>query len=345
MIGPKHFYQILFPSLLLVVFVSCTPLKNLSSRRNLTVVFYNVENLFDTENQQGKNDGDFTPEGQKQWDDTRYRKKLEDLARAIAEINRADLPEIIGLSEVENEKVVMELAKTGLLQKGGYNIVHHESPDLRGIDCALIYRPDEFKVLDHFAIRVVREDNPRFRTRDILYVKGQTRNREEFHIFINHWPSRIGGVEETRHLRMAAAGMLKTKIDSVMVVSPDAHIIVMGDMNDEPDNESLKDVLGALPPGSQEPYLVNLMFPAFSEGEGTYYYRGKWNMLDNLVVSPGLLGNRGFRCRDGRGFIYRSDWMEQPDRNGVRLPYRTYSGQKYMGGVSDHFPVYFRLRR
>jgi predicted extracellular nuclease len=339
------FYRNFLPFLLLVVFGSCAPLKNLTPRRNMTVVFYNVENLFDTIDQPGKNDGEFTPGGEKKWDDSRYQKKLDDLSRVIAEINMSDLPEIVGLCEVENEMVVKDLVEKGLLQKGKYNVVHHESPDTRGIDCALIYRPDEFKVLSHSAVRVVKEDNPHFKTRDILYVKGLSRNKEEFHIFVNHWPSRIGGTEETEPSRILVAGLLRTKIDSVMNASPQAHIIVMGDMNDEPDNASLKEILGATFPGEEDPYLVNLMFPAFTDGEGSYNYRGDWNMLDHLVVSHGLLQKRGFRCTDGRGFVFRSEWMEYPGRNGVRTPNRTYSGQTYTGGISDHFPVYFRMHR
>jgi predicted extracellular nuclease len=345
MTGLDQSYRNLLPVLLLGILVSCAPLKSLTPRRNLTVVFYNVENLFDTKDQQGKNDNEFTPDGEKKWDHARYQKKLNDLSRVIAEINTSDLPEIVGLCEVENEVVVKDLMETGLLQKGKYSVVHHESPDIRGIDCALIYRPAEFTVLSHSAIRVVREGNPRFKTRDILYVKGLSRNKEEFHIFVNHWPSRIGGTEETEPSRVVVARLLRTKVDSVMNSSPEAHIIVMGDMNDEPDNSSLKEVLGAMPPGEEEPYLVNLMFPAFMEGEGSYNYRGDWNMLDHLVISPGLLQRRGFRCTDGRGFVYRSEWMEYSGRNGVRTPNRTYSGQTYTGGVSDHFPVYFRMRR
>jgi predicted extracellular nuclease len=330
--------------LTIIFFTSCAPWKN-ATYRNMSVVFYNVENLFDLENEPGKNDGEFTPEGEKNWDMIKYRKKLADISTVISGINEGDLPEIVGLCEVENEQVLEELVMTGLLANGKYKVVHHESPDMRGIDCALIYRPEEFKVTDHFAIPVRFEDAPRAVTRDILYVKGRTRNREEFHIFVNHWPSRIGGVAQTEPKRVAVAQILKGKIDSVMIASPKGHIIVMGDMNDDPDNKSLLEVLNAEPPSTHGATLANLMFPDFKDGKGTYNYRGNWNMLDNLIVSPGLLDEKGFRCVEEKGHIFREEWMEYKNRDGEISPNRTYGGPNYYGGVSDHFPVYFRLRR
>jgi predicted extracellular nuclease len=328
----------------IIFFTSCAPWKN-ATYRSMTVAFYNVENLFDLENDPYKNDDEFTPASEKQWDSVKYKKKLVDVSRVISGINEGDLPEIVGLCEVENEQVVGDLVRTGLLAKGKYEVVHFESRDFRGIDCALIYRPEEFKVIDHYAIPVRFKDDPDYVTRDILYVKGRTRNREEFHIFVNHWPSRIGGVAQTEPKRIAVARILKGKIDSVRTASSKAQIIVMGDMNDDPDNKSLMEVLNAQPPSTPGAQLVNLMFPDFKNGKGTYTYRGNWNMLDNLIVSPGLLDDKGFRCVEEKGHIFREDWMEYKNRDGEISPNRTYGGPNYYGGVSDHFPVYFRLRR
>lgn len=330
--------------LTVLFFTSCAPWRN-ATYRNMTVAFYNVENLFDLEDEPGKNDGEFTPESDKKWDEIKYRKKLADISRVISGINEGDLPEIVGLCEVENEQVLAELVMTGLLANGKYKIVHHESPDFRGIDCALIYRPEEFKVLEHFAVPVRFEDDPDYVTRDILYVKGRTRNREVFHIFVNHWPSRIGGVAQTEPERVSVAQILKSKIDSVRIADSKAHIIMMGDMNDDPDNKSLQEVLDAQPPSTPGATLVNLMFHDFNDGKGTYNFRGNWNMLDNLIVSPGLLDDKGFRCVEEKGHIFREEWMEYKNRDGEISPNRTYGGPNYYGGVSDHFPVYFRLRR
>ncbi len=338
-----HFFVIWW--LLTVIFlVSCSSFQR-APRRNLTVVFYNVENLFDTINSPGIRDGEFTPEGRNKWDEMRYQKKLHDLSRVISGINETELPEIVGLSEVENKRVVMDLVQTRLLVNGGYSIVHHESPDIRGIDCALIYRPDEFKVLHHHAIPVHFKNSPDSKTRDILYVKGFTLNREEFHVFVNHWPSRIGGVAETEPKRVAVAEILKEKIDSVKLVSPKAHVIVMGDMNDEPNNKSLENVLDAHSPDKHGGRLINLMIPDFNAGMGSYNYRGEWNMLDNIIVSQTLLDSKGWCVRQNKGFIYREPWMENIHRNGKLSPWRTYIGSSYYGGVSDHFPVFIRLYR
>ena len=337
----KQISIIAFAFLLLV---SCSNGKY-KKKRNLTVAFYNVENLFDTVDDPHKNDNEFLPGSKKKWTETRYTKKLEDLAKVLSSINKNELPEIVGLCEVENKKVLTDLVNTKYLSEGNYKIVHYESPDFRGIDCALIYRPDEFKVLKSFAVKVQFKDKPGYSTRDILYVKGKTKNRETLHIFVNHWPSRIGGVAKSEPRRVAVATILKSKIDSVLAESPKANIIVLGDMNDEPSNSSLAQVLGAQKPGTQNSRLINLMYPVHENKMGSYNYRGNWNMLDNIVVSESLLDNKGFRCTPEKGFVFHKEWMEYKNRKGEISPNRTYGGPNYYGGISDHFPVYFNLTR
>lgn len=329
---------------LLLFLGSCSTWRN-AANRNMTVAFYNVENLFDTKDEPGKQDGEFTPQGDKKWTNARYQTKLQDVSKVISSINEGDLPEIVGLAEVENKKVLNDLIHTGLLARGKYAVVHHESPDFRGIDCALIYRQEEFKVLKYFAIPIHFKNEPNYKTRDILYVKGKAPDREVFHIFVNHWPSRIGGLEKSEPNRLQVAKILKSKIDSVLKDDSKANIIVMGDMNDEPANKSVHEILGAQNPEDGSGMLVNLMYPAVLEEKGTYYYRGNWNMLDNLIVSRSLLDDKGFQCFEKKGFIYHETWMEYKNRDGVATPNRTYGGPNYYGGVSDHFPVYFRLRR
>jgi predicted extracellular nuclease len=335
---------VLVLSFLLTVIIHSFTNNGYNKKRNLTVVFYNVENLFDTENTPGGNDAEFTPESEKKWTLERYQKKLEDISKVLASVNQKELPEIIGLCEVENRKVLNDLVKTERLAGGKYEIAHFESPDYRGIDVALLYRPDEFNVTWSAPVKVSFADEPNFTTRDILYVKGETLNREEFHIFVNHWPSRIGGLEQTEPKRISIAQLLKSKIDSVQNVNPKANIVVMGDMNDEPSNKSLAVILEAKNPASQNTGLVNLMFPLHEEKQGSYNYRGNWNMLDNIIVSSGLLDNKGFQCVEKQGFIFREEWMEYKN-NGQISPNRTYGGPNYYGGVSDHFPVFFQLKR
>jgi len=316
-----------------------------NKKRNLTIVFYNVENLFDTVNNQGTRDAEFTPDGKNNWTDDRYVKKVEDISKVLSLVNKKELPELIGLCEIENRKVLDDLIATHYLSEGDYGIEHFESPDYRGIDCALLYRHDEFTVIESKPVKVVFADDPDFTTRDILYVKGKTNNREEFHIFINHWPSRIGGMEQTEPKRVAVARILKQKIDSVQNVNPGTNILVMGDMNDEPSNKSLNDELSAKKPEDKNADLVNLMYPDHLNKEGSYFYRGNWNMLDNIVVSVSLLDKKGFQCSDRKGHIFREEWMEYKAKNGDVSPNRTYGGPNYYGGVSDHFPVYIQLNR
>lgn len=316
------------------------PASRYEPKRNLMAVFYNVENLFDTVNNQGARDGEFTPAGENKWSSERYHKKLNDIAKVLSSVNKNELPEIIGLCEIENRIVLSDLLKTESLKKGKYEIAHFESPDYRGIDCALFFRPDEFRLITKSPIPVSFPDDPEYATRDILYVKGKTLNNETWHIFVNHWPSRTGGLQQTEKKRVTAAQILKAKTDSIQMADPKSNVMIMGDMNDEPSNKSLSVVLGAKNPETGIALLVNLMFPLHVEKKGSYNYRGNWNMLDNLIVSDDLLDNKGFRCIERRGHVFSEPWMEHKAENGTVSPNRTYGGPNYYGGVSDHFPVY-----
>lgn len=328
-------------------FVACNeePAGSYDTKRSITVMFYNVENLFDIINNQGERDIEFTPGSEKKWDSERYQKKLDDISKVISSVNTIELPEIIGLCEIENRSVLDDLVKTTVLHDGNYEIAHFESPDYRGIDCALLFRPDEFRVVSKSSVHVSFPDDPEYSTRDILYVKGKTLNNEEFHIFVNHWPSRIGGLEETEIKRVVVAGILKSKADSVIQQNPEANILIMGDMNDEPSNKSLSEVLGAKNPETGDAPMVNLMFPQHVEKKGSYNYRGNWNMLDNIVISGSLLDNTGFRCTERKGYVFSEPWMEYKAENGTVSPNRTYGGPNYYGGVSDHFPVFAKFSR
>jgi predicted extracellular nuclease len=336
---------VLLISVLISVVGSLFANKNYNTKKNITVLFYNVENLFDTQNQEGKNDGEFTPEGTKNWTEERYKKKLEDISKVISSVNKNELPEIVGLCEVENRKVLEDLVTTPNLVDGAYKIEHFESPDFRGIDCALIYRPDEFEVIESRPLKITFKEEPDYTTRDILYVKGRTKNRELFHIYVNHWPSRIGGTDQTEHERVTVAGVVKAHADSALTAYTKAHILIMGDMNDEPSNKSLEDVLEAKNPGTSNAGFFNLMYPEHLDQKGTYNYRGNWNMLDNIVISGGLFDKKGFRVKENKGYIFSETWMEYKNAKGEISPNRTYGGPNYYGGVSDHFPVFFHLTR
>jgi len=326
--------------ILLGILNSCNSVKR-TLNREYTVLSYNVENLFDTVNDPKIPDEEFLPESEKKWDEKVYQKKQSDLVKVISEANANELPEIVGLIEVENLDVLKDLVNTGPL-KDRYNIIHEESPDYRGIDVALIYRRDAFKEISHEVLPVVFPEEPNFKTRDILYVTGKVR-RKTIHVFVNHWPSRIGGDEKTEPKRVQAANVLRSKIDQILAADSKARIIVMGDMNDEPVNKSLKETLKAGTPDSDSE-LVNLMFPDDLTGLGTYFYSGSWNMLDNLVVSKSVIDGKSMKVENRKGNIFKKDWMIYTNKNGDQTPNRTYVGNKYVGGVSDHFPVYFKLK-
>ena len=317
---------------LCVLLVSCRTSTNV---KHATVVFYNVENLFDTMDDPHVNDNEFLPASEKEWTTTRYQEKLDDIAKVLVGINSSDLPEIIGLCEVENRSVLKDLVRTSLMRKGHYKIIHENSPDARGIDVALLYRSSEFKEISHETIPVNE-----IRTRDILHVFGEL-GGEKIHLFVNHWPSRVGGLEETEVKRIAVAQILKSKIDELLEEDSLAKIIVMGDMNDEPTNKSLSFTLGAKKEGDGS-QLINLMIPLDEQGYGSYNYQGQWNMLDNMIVSSALLNGTGLTV-EPTGYIYQDDWMEYENNNGDISPNRTYGGPNYYGGVSDHFPVYLEL--
>lgn len=321
-------------------FSSCISVKR-TLRNEYTVVSYNVENLFDTVDDPKIPDEEFLPTSEKKWDNERYQKKLNDLVRVITEINPKELPEIVGLVEIENHTVLEDLIQTGALKNQKYAIIHEESPDYRGIDVAMIYRQDAFQEVSHETLPVVFPEDPEFKTRDILHVTGKIKNKT-VHIFVNHWPSRIGGDEKTELKRVLAASVLKGKTDQILADDPAARIIIMGDMNDEPANKSLFETLGAESPDSGA-RLVNLMMPDDAKGLGTYFFSGSWNMLDNLVVSDALIKGKRFQVVDDKGFIFTNDWMTFTNKNGDKTPNRSYVGNKYVAGVSDHFPVYLKI--
>lgn len=319
---------------------SCTSQKKML-RSEYTVLSYNVENLFDTVDDPKIPDEEFLPQSEKKWTGERYQKKLDDLAKVIAGVNPSDYPEIIGLVEIENQTVLEDLVRTAALKNHPYGIIHEESPDYRGIDVALLYRKDAFKEQWHETLPVVFSEDTAFKTRDILHVVGKVRNNT-VHVFVNHWPSRIGGDDKTEPKRVLAASVLKHKVDELIAKDANVRVIIMGDMNDEPANKSLQETLGAKSPDSGA-NLVNLMMPDDQKGLGTYFFSGNWNMLDNMVVSKAMLNGKKVKVENNKGEIYRSDWMIFTNKNGDKTPNRTYAGNKYTGGVSDHFPVYFKM--
>ncbi len=329
-------------SLLSLVSLTVLSQKNVKS---LVVVSYNVENLFDTVNSPLFDDDAFTPAGSKNWTYDRYKKKLDDLAKVIGSIPGEQLPAVIGLAEIENRKVLEDLINNSRLLKGEFEIVHEDGVDPRGIECALLYSPRFFKYISHNYIPIEDPVNPEYLYRAILHVKGTGPDGSTLHLFMNHWKSRSGGVAETERQRMIFALTLRKHLDLLLAVESEFKVIVMGDFNDEPTNRSIIHGLSALNKrlNIQPGEYYNLFYdPHNMQREGTYSYRGTWNMLDQIIVSYNLLNQeRGVTTGFDQGKIFSEEWMMyDSEKYETKLPSATYGGPEYYGGPSDHLPIY-----
>jgi len=255
--------------------------------------FYNLENLFDTENDTLKNDEEFLPKGKNLWTDDRYAEKLSNMAEVITQIGtdvNPDGPAILGVSEIENRRVLEDLIKTAPFKTEEWDIVHYDSPDRRGVDVGMIYQPKYFKVYHSDSYLLELEDDPYFKSRDQLVVSGVF-DGDTLHVIVNHWPSRWGGEKASRHKRIAAAKLNRKIVDSILLISPDAKIIVMGDLNDNPKDPSVKKYLrsGSKVNKLSEGELYNPMVDLYNKGIGSNAWRDSWNLFDQVIVSQGLL--------------------------------------------------------
>jgi endonuclease/exonuclease/phosphatase family metal-dependent hydrolase len=314
-----------------------------------TIGFYNLENLFDTINQPDVNDEEFTPNGSNLYTPKVYIDKLSKLEEVISDIGKDFTPDglaVFGVAEIENASVLVDLANQPKLKSRNYQHVHYNSPDLRGIDVALMYNPKYFKVLYSQSLNVPLKDDdgtPRL-TRDVLYVYGMFLG-EPMHFFVNHWPSRRGGEEASAPGRALAAQVAKTCIDSIMKDNPNAKVVLMGDLNDDPVSPSVAKVLGAS--GNKEKIrkseLYNPWVSYYKEGIGTLAYNDAWNLFDQIIVSEAFLPleQKGFFMH--KALIYRKEFMIQNSGRYKGYPKRTYDFSVYLGGYSDHFPTYLVL--
>jgi endonuclease/exonuclease/phosphatase family metal-dependent hydrolase len=316
------------------------------------LIFYNVENLFDTIDDPLINDEEFLPGGRYRWDGVRYLHKLDQLSRVISNDGHGPLPVIVGLCEIENRAVLEDLAATERLKGAGYAIVHHDSPDERGIDVALLYQSAHFRVLVSYPLPVKLPYDLEFKTRDILYVRG-IMGIDTIHLYVNHWPSRRGGADVSEVRRVQAASVLRQHLDLMAPQFRQFHVVIMGDLNDEPGDRSVSEVLGARSFGSECPdesktCLCNLS-SLIPEGMGTYHYwrDKKWNVLDHIIVSSSLLDSSAMRADGNVRYLWGSfnvlqeSWLLKED-NGVMVPLSSFA-RDYQGGFSDHLPVKMTL--
>ena len=310
--------------------------------------FYNLENLFDTINDPAINDEEFLPDGSYHYTGKVYLDKLDNLADVISKIGTDISPDglsMIGHAEIENKSVLIDLFNHPLLKSRNYKFVHYDSPDKRGIDVSLTYNPKYFTPISSQSLTVhLGTDTTEHKTRDVLFVYGKY-DKEDMFVFVNHWPSRRGGEEASAPGRSAAAKVCKDKIDSITSINPDAKIIVMGDLNDDPVSPSVAVVLGSK--GDKKKVLKGGLFnpwvEPYKQGIGTLAYNDSWNLFDQVIVSSGFLDKNQSGYFFQEAHIFSKPWMVQTSGRYKGYPKRTYDFNNYMGGYSDHFPTYIVL--
>ena len=306
-----------------------------------TIAFYNIENLFDIENDPLTNDDDFLPTSVKRWTPKRYQNKLMKLGTVISKIGDEEAqvaPAIIGLAEVENQKVISDLVNSKNLINENYSYVHYDSMDERGIDVALIYKSDIFKFesSETFSVYLQNELGQQDYTRDILLVQGEM-NKESINIIVNHWSSRREGEKETEFKRMASAKVVNSIIKKLKKENPNHKTIVMGDFNDNPNDASLLLL-------EKESDLYNPFKTVWSRDNGSLNHQFQWNLFDQILFSTNFFDSTNSNLSYQDAQVFNSKFLTQYKGKYKGQPFRTYVGKKYKGGFSDHFPVFLQLK-
>ena len=317
--------------------------------KSAIIGFYNLENLFDTIDNTLINDEEFLPSGIRNYNTAIYRDKLKKLASVIAQMGTTytpDGPAILGVAEIENDTVLNDLIKETQLKKRNYQFVHYDSKDARGVDVGLLYNPTYFSVIasDKLFVSLPTGSKDAYYTRDILWVKGKL-NGELIHLYVNHWPSRSGGEKRSEPGRIAAAAVCRKHIDSILLKEPNAKIVVMGDLNDDPTNKSVEKVLRAVDKDQldQQGALFNPWLDLFRNGIGTLAYQDAWGLFDQIIVSKQWLN------KDQSGFflyqhhVFNKEFLVENNGRYKGYPMRTWDGNSYRGGYSDHFPAYLLI--
>ncbi len=308
------------------------------------IAFYNFENLFDTKDDPRKFDEEFTPDGAYHYTEEIYHQKLHNLATVLEKLGTEvtpDGPAIIGTAEIENEKVLLDLVAQPEIKSRGYGVVHFEGPDARGIDCGLLYNPKYFQLLGarslNVDLRPAAKDN--HRTRDVLYVTGIFAG-DTVHVLVNHWPSRSGGEAASAPFRAIAAGVSRKIIDSLEKENPAVKIVVMGDLNDDPVDNSVTKVLKAK--GNRDDVKLQDLYNPFTrfykQGIGSLGYNDSWNLFDQIIVSGGFLHGDKSHWQYYKAEIFNRDFLKNKFGQYRGYPHRSFVGTTWMNGYSDHFP-------
>ena len=312
----------------------------------VVISFYNLENFYDTVDNPNVNDEEFLPNGPRNYNTAIYKDKVNKLATVISQIGmeiNPDGPAILGVAEIENDTVLTDLLHHKLIEKRNYKIVHYDSKDIRGVDVGLLYNPKYFSVIasDKLFVQLPGGSKDAYYTRDILWVKGKL-DGETIHIYVNHWPSRSGGEERSAPAREAAAQVCKNHIDSIAKIEPDAKIVIMGDLNDDPTNVSIAGILNAK--GKQKDVrkggLYNPWTELYRKGLGTLAYQDAWGLFDQIIISFPFLSKEQNGLFFYQQHIFRREYLVENKGRYKGYPMRTWDGNTYRGGYSDHFPTY-----
>lgn len=311
----------------------------------LNILFYNTENLFDTSNDPLTQDDEFLPKGDRHWNSFRFQKKLNQISKVILNVAGFEPPEIIGLCEVENHEVLEKLTKHTPLKSFSYRIIHKDSPDERGIDVALLYRPERIQALTFRYIPLLDTNQKVQKTREILQAEFLLPGKDTLYVFFNHWPSRYKGQAATESDRILAAKTLKKAVDKVLDKNPSSKIVIMGDFNDEPQNKSLKKGLHTVSHDDLNipAELVNL---SYNWQQGTIKYHQSWSVFDQVIISDFLLHAQKWHTDYENAKVVELPFLfeNDPKYQGKKLN-RTYVGFNYHGGFSDHLPILLKLDR
>lgn len=343
----KYLTHAIISLIISFIFLSCGSAKQTvsDSKVSLQVVgvgFYNLENLFDTINQENL-DEEFLPNGSMRWTSLKYKAKLKNMAYAISQIGLDVTPRgvsILGVSEIENRGVLQDLVKEPSIANRTLQIVHYDSPDRRGVDVGLLYNPRDFMVTASKSYRLNYPEDPTLITRDQLLVSGYLLN-EKIHVIVGHWPSRIGGEQASAPKRNAAAALSKHITDSLYQQDANAKIIIMGDFNDDPFNESTAKVLDAKKNRDEVPErgLYNPMWRILDSGVGSLAYNNQWNLFDQIIISKPFIHNDNSKLRFWKAEVFNKSFLIQQEGSYKGSPLRTHAGGVWLNGYSDHFPT------
>lgn len=317
------------------------------------IASYNVENLFDCHHDSLKDDYEYLPEALRHWNYIKYKKKLDNIARVITTVGAWNPPALIGLCEVENDSVMRDLIRYSILREADYRYVMTNSSDIRGIDVALLYQRNLFKLISYQSLSIDKPSKNNRPTRDILHASGLILNRDTLDIFVAHFPSRSGGAKESEPYRLCAAQKLKEATDSIYSIRACPQIILLGDLNDYPGNKSIRKILKAEPlPLSTDTLSPQKLYHLLArkvgkqKNTGSYKFQGEWGLLDHIIVSGTLLqGSSSLYTEEAKANIFSMPFLLNEDKKyGGKQPFRTYQGIRYQDGYSDHLPVWAEFR-